>query len=304
MTGHRSARRLALAAAAIVLLGVSAAFGAVFASHWRAAGVAECGATVLMFHSVVPDSMRPARYWMRESEFVRQLDELRQTGARTRPLEEFLQAINEGDDAGCRFDAREVVLTFDLDGPSWHHELAVPHLESHGFHAVFFVPTGFVGRGGSVTEEAIAAMAGGIDFGSHSEYHEDLRTLQPDSLVASLSRSREFLREITGQEIQAIAAPGGRYDDSVIEAVRSAGFSALFNSDPCRVSRRTSAYSICRIEIRGDGGMTAAGALLSNRRVAAQATSWSVKRSLEAVAGSGFYTRLNRFRQSLQGPGS
>lgn len=280
---RRLAVRLAILVAVVALLTPAV----IFLRLWLAAPSAQCRAVPLMFHRIVPADAPAERYAMREPEFARQMEQLKAAGARTRPVLELVHAMEQAESSGaCPFLPQEVVLTFDLDGASRDLETAVPTLRRLGLDAILFAPSGFVDHGRSVTSAELKAMAdSGMTVGSHTQFHYDMRYEDPDSMVASLMRSRETLRAMTGQPILIASAPGGRYDDQVVRNLPRAGLEGFFNSDPCYIGPGSSRYRLCRVEIRGDGGMTAVQALHSPAMVARQATGWQVKRLVEAIVG-------------------
>ena len=295
-------RRGVLGVVAIaVILGLG--YAVVVLRHGLAFRSDACRITPLMYHAVMPDSEVAARYWMHESEFARQMDDLRAAGAVTPSLDSVVAWLDRGGE-GCPFPAKSVILTFDLDGDSRHLHRALPYLQRNGFQAVFFVPLMALDHPPGVsTAELQGIAAAGMTIGSHSEHHFDMRQEHPDSMVASLRRTRDRLGAITGQPILSVSAPGGRYNDRVIQGVRDAGFTSFFTSDPCYVRPRDTAAKLCRIEIRGDLGMTALEAVSRPWAVARQAADWGIKRRIESVVGGRVWMLLNFLRRRVEGPG-
>ena len=285
------------AGAACALLGV---YLLLAAYAWLNTPEAGCRVVVLMFHGVGPEG-KAGRYLMAEGEFGRQMGQLKQAGAVTRPLEQVIEALHRSAAAGaCPFEPHEVIITFDMDGPSEQVRWALPHLLRNGFTAAFFVPSGFLDRPAAVSRAEVRTLANaGMTIGSHTQYHYDMRTERPDSMIASLLRSRDTLRVLTGQPITALSAPGGRYNGGVIAGVRKAGFEAFFTSDPCYLGPRSSPYRLCRVAIRGDRGMTALDAATRPNWVALQAAGWWVKRGVEAVVGRAAWSQLHRLEVAV-----
>ncbi len=272
-------------------------YGLLFGSQWWRLAHEDCRVTPLMFHGVRKELASPERYTILESEFAREMDQLKAAGATTPPIKDVLAALGPGARSGCPFPPRSVIITFDMDGKSFHVRRALPHLMQNGFTALFFVPTMAIGQLGGVEESDLQILAGaGMTIGSHSEHHYDMRAEQPDSMIESLRRTRVTLHGISGQPIDLMSAPGGRYNGSVIAGVATAGFGAFFTSDPCYVSLADSPRRLCRIEIRGDGGMTALEAVTKPRLVAIEAANWWTKRAVEAVVGWRIWWFLHRMR--------
>lgn len=265
-----------------------------------------CRIAVLMYHEIVPDHGQATRYAMRVSNFASQLAALRRAGVTTITLAELASFVADDDAEECPFSGPRAMITFDLHGQSLHRALAVPTILEHDFDALFFVTTGPVGTGRHAndipwTDDLKAIAQAGMEIGSHTETHPDMRREQRDSLVASLGRTRQFLHRLTGEIPVSVAAPGGRYNDHTIDAVRRSGFSVFFTSDPCYVTRGSSPLHVCRIEIRGDNGMTALDAVTSPSKVARQATHWRLKRWLEASIGPNGFALLGHVRAKLEG---
>ncbi len=289
------------AMAVLTLLGL--AYSGAVLSRWRDFRQTGCRVTPLMYHAVLPDARQPARYWIRESDFARQMDSLRAVGAVTPPLDSVVAWLNRPDDQ-CQFPTHAVIITFDLDGVSRHAELALPHLLRNGFQAIFFVPLMSLDHLPSVSSEEVIQLAqAGMTIGSHTEHHYDMRYEYPDSMIASLKRTRDRLGALSGQSILTVSAPGGRYNERVVEDVAKAGFTTFFTSDPCYIVQGMKPGTLCRIEIRGDEGMTAPDALLHPWGVAVQATDWAIKRKVEAIVGGRFWFLFHTIRKQFDGPG-
>lgn len=299
----RLLKRLAIGAGLLVLiLGLS--WFAAIVVRWWGFRQASCRIAPLMFHAVMPNKKGSARYWMTEAQFARQMDALHAAGVATPPLDSVVQWLEGGARDACPFPARSAVITFDLDGESHHLAKALPHLQRNGLRAVFYIPLMALDHGSGVTTDEVRGLAqAGMAIASHSEWHQDLRQEQPDSMIASLQRTQARLGEISGQAITSLSAPGGRYDARVVADVRRAGFSSFFTSDPCYITTTDTPARLCRIEIRGDGGMTALEAVESPWRVAVQATGWGIKRGVERLVGTRIWFLLNFLRRSAEGPG-
>jgi len=295
-------KRLLLTVLSVLLLGV-VGFGGTALHFWLRFRSEGCRVTPLMYHAIVSERRPNARYWMHEEEFARQMAELRTAGAVTPPLDSVVAWL-EHPRSACPFPPNSVLITFDLDGVSRHLELALPHLTENGFRALFFVPLLALDHPPGVSSGALRqSAAAGMIIGSHSEHHYDMRLEQPDSMVASLVRTRRYLGGITGRPVATVSAPGGRYNASVVTGVERAGFTSFFTSDPCYIIPDSRPETLCRIEIRGDGGMTALDAVRRPWGVAVQAADWAIKRKVESLIGPRFWNLLHFLRSEVGGPG-
>jgi peptidoglycan/xylan/chitin deacetylase (PgdA/CDA1 family) len=132
---------------------------------------------------------------------------------------------------------RTASLTFD-DG--WRNWLttALPVLERLDVRGTFFVCPGLFGamhpdvsgEAGALLDEseARALYEAGMELGSHSLSHPDLRRLSDDELAVELRGSKEAVEAITGEPCRLFAYPYGLYDERVLKAVAAAGYELAF----------------------------------------------------------------------------
>lgn len=135
---------------------------------------------------------------------------------------------------------RTALLTFDdgwLDGLT----VAAPLLIRLGVGATFFVCPGLwggrderMGEAGRVltAAEARELAAAGMDLGSHSMTHPDLRTLDETALRRELVDSKTAVEDISGRSCRALAYPFGLHDERVRRAAAGAGFAVAFSFEP------------------------------------------------------------------------
>ena len=111
-------------------------------------------------------------------------------------------------------EARYVVLTFD-DGYQDFYTEAFPILKRYGFTATVFLPTGFIAeetllfkgkkclRWGEVCELA----SSGVQFGSHTVNHSELRNLTWDKVEYEVRKSKEVLEDRVGLAMDSFSYP-------------------------------------------------------------------------------------------------
>ena len=68
-------------------------------------------------------------------------------------------------------------------------------------------------------------------IGSHSYYHNDLQKIPINSVKDDIRRSKEYLENITGKEISALAFPYGSYTRQVADEARNAGYSQVLTTE-------------------------------------------------------------------------
>ena len=70
-----------------------------------------------------------------------------------------------------------------------------------------------------------------VTIGAHSCYHNDLAKIPPADAVPELTRSKKFLENITGHEVNSFAFPYGSYTPDVVAAAKAAGYTRLLAMD-------------------------------------------------------------------------
>jgi peptidoglycan/xylan/chitin deacetylase (PgdA/CDA1 family) len=109
---------------------------------------------------------------------------------------------------------RPVVITFD-DGFRDFYTNAFPVLSSHGFSATMFLPTAHVGetrRSFNESEcmtwsEVRELQKAGIQFGSHTVTHPQLKNLDADDLKYEVRNSKATIEERLGLPVESFAYP-------------------------------------------------------------------------------------------------
>jgi peptidoglycan/xylan/chitin deacetylase (PgdA/CDA1 family) len=192
--------------------------------------------TILCYHSVQPGWTSPLN--TEPAAFARQAAWL----ARYRTVIPLAEAMRRLDGSG-RLPRGLAALTFD-DGFAALHEHALPVLLRHGLPAtVFLVAETLTATGRPVdwvdtpppyplttltVEQVLEMRDAGVEFQSHSWSHRDLTTLDPESCVADLRRSRELLEDLLHRPVRYLAYPRGCNDVYVRRAAAAAGFERSF----------------------------------------------------------------------------
>src|SRR5688500_7529622 len=127
-------------------------------------------ASFLMYHelerprrALCDDSPGYLRYVVREEDFLRQLDHLRERGIAGLDVSTALMRPSPG-----------VAITFD-DGCETDLLIAAPALRERDFGATFYITTGFLGRRGYLDSQQLRTLAeSGFEIGSHGVTHRFL----------------------------------------------------------------------------------------------------------------------------------
>jgi peptidoglycan/xylan/chitin deacetylase (PgdA/CDA1 family) len=141
--------------------------------------------------------------------FRRQMRCLHQEGYRSIGLNELIKGFEIGLDL-----TKTVVITFD-DGYQDFLTEAMPILKQYGFMATVFLATGRIQQTSMRLEgvdyltwsEVRELHQEGIEFGSHTVTHPDLRCLGPEQIEYELGYSKEVIEQQLGTSINSFAYP-------------------------------------------------------------------------------------------------
>jgi len=149
--------------------------------------------------------------------------------------------------------ARGVVLTFD-DGHASNATLAVDILVRRGLKAVFFATSDFIGARphfcswGQLRDMAQAGML----IGSHGRTHRFFDDMSDTEASAEFKVSRERLEQGTGQKVDQISFPGGRYKRAQLQLGKAEGYTLFYTSQVGvhREAALVSGAEVSRIAVR------------------------------------------------------
>lgn len=146
---------------------------------------------------------------------------------------------------------KPIVLTFD-DGYQDNYTNAFKILKENGQKGVFFLISSTEG-GGYLTQSEIREMAGnGMEIESHTISHPDLSQLGDEALAKELGESRNTIEEGTGQKVEFLCYPSGRFSKDVIDAAKTAGYRAAVTTKSS--SSNGSLYELPRIRMNPEDG--------------------------------------------------
>ena len=189
--------------------------------------------------------------------FQRQILRLIETGWHAVSLAELAAAMRDG----AALPPKPFAITFD-DAYEDFYDYALGVIVEHRLPATLFVVAKLVGKTNVWDRERgepsralmdwprLREVAdAGIEIGSHSLSHPDLRSLSDSRLQAECRASRERLEDGLGRPVRYFAYPRGLFDPRVRDAVRAAGYDAacavllrardLFRSDDFALMRVT-----------------------------------------------------------------
>ncbi len=143
-----------------------------------------------------------------------------------------------------------ISFTFD-DGFTNTYE-ALPILEAAGIRSTQAIITEALGWDGYVTAAQVRDMAArGHEIASHSRTHAHLTTLSASRLASEVAGSKSDLATL-GISTDIFVYPYGEYDQTVIDAVRSAGYTGARSVDEGYDDATTDPYAIRDQHITSD----------------------------------------------------
>ena len=155
---------------------------------------------------------------------------------------------------GAPLPAKPLILSFD-DGHKDHFANAFPLLQEYGFIGTFFPITGFAdeGRPEYLSWDDIRAMgAAGMEIGTHSYSHPDLRGQTVDFLVWQSLGPKQAVEERTGKPVTAFCYPLGYYDEQVMAVIRSAHYWTGITTRQGVRHTSDGMLELARVRVRGD----------------------------------------------------
>jgi peptidoglycan/xylan/chitin deacetylase (PgdA/CDA1 family) len=222
------------------------------------------GLPVLLYHKMsasAEDSLT-----IRPQTFERQLLYLREKGYQTISMRQLLAFL----ETGSPLPKKPVMITFD-DGYVNNGELAYPLLKKHGCRAVFFIPSGGIGKTSFWDANAEPLMSGAqlksldpavVEFGFHSADHRNYKDLAPDQIDADVRKNISVLKGLGVPFVPAFAYPyGGRPNDRAIYECMVESFSRAGIKLAFRIGNRVNRlplknpFEVKRISIRGTDSM-------------------------------------------------
>lgn len=179
---------------------------------------------ILMYHSIANDIESHVHPYFQTitspKTFEKHLASLKQWGFDVLTLSEAVQLLRSENlpttslkvTRAINSRKRRVVITFD-DGFRDFYTDAFPILEKYGYKSTVFLTTDFIennfvtGRECLRVSEIQELAAKGIEFGSHTVSHPQLRNLSYEEVVHEVGHSKTIIENITGAEMTLFSYP-------------------------------------------------------------------------------------------------
>ncbi len=184
------------------------------------------------------------------AQFESHLAYLRQAGYETISMKQLAFALSGRAD----LPLKPIVITFD-DGYRDNYKNAYPLLRKYGYTGTFFIfnyPIDTNNVDYLTWEMVIEMHKAGMEFGSHSYSHPNMRGKDVDFLVYEILGSKEAIEKRTGESVRFFAYPSGRYDNLTIRVLKSANFWGAVTTQWGAEHSYTDRFEILRVRVSGD----------------------------------------------------
>jgi peptidoglycan/xylan/chitin deacetylase (PgdA/CDA1 family) len=201
-----------------------------------------------MYHVIgtPPAGQGPPELWVSRERFAAEMALLARRGYEAVTLETVFDAwAGRGG-----LPRRPVVLSFD-DGYLSDGTFVARTLRARGWPGVLNLETHNLGPDGLPRHLATRMAREGWEIDSHTVDHPDLTTVDPARLRAELVDSRDRIRRELGSAPQFFCYPAGRYDATVIAAVKAAGYRGATTELPGAARSTDDPYELPRIRVNG-----------------------------------------------------
>jgi peptidoglycan/xylan/chitin deacetylase (PgdA/CDA1 family) len=201
---------------------------------------------VLTYHRVAPlSAVGQLDLKVDPANFAAELAALHDAGYHTIHQWQLFDALYRGGS----LPSKPVIVSVD-DGYIDDMRTILPELQRWHMVATFFVITGRMTEPGFLSADQIRQLdRAGMDVGDHTAHHLDLRQLTGSQLASETGGSRRVLEGVLGHPVYYFAYPFGKYDQSVVAAVRTAGFTLAYTTEGGTTASTTAPLTVPRIHV-------------------------------------------------------
>jgi peptidoglycan/xylan/chitin deacetylase (PgdA/CDA1 family) len=204
---------------------------------------------ILMYHSISNSDDSSQHPYYRTTTTPKMFDQqirlLHQKGYRAVSVTEASRLMQTAHHAG-----NLVGITFD-DGYQDFHTNAFPILNRYGYSATVFLPTAYIGQASRQFKGAQCLRwnqvrelrKAGIEFGSHTVTHPQLRSVTTEQMRTEVGRSKDEIQQQLGEPVETFAYPYAfpETDRTFVDILRSALQENEYRSGVTTIIGRTEA---------------------------------------------------------------
>jgi peptidoglycan/xylan/chitin deacetylase (PgdA/CDA1 family) len=200
---------------------------------------------ILMYHSI---RVSHNRLCVSPADLSKELDYLKYHGYTTITMNQVWTDLHDR----RSLPKKPVAITFD-DGYRDNYTEAFPLLRERYMVATIFIITKKLNTPGGITVDELREMNKyGIEIGSHTQHHLNLRTLNQTELIAEIAQSRTILENIFHCPVVSFCYPSGKHSPAAVAEVKQAGYLGAVTVQPAKASSMDNIYLLPRVRV--DGG--------------------------------------------------
>jgi peptidoglycan/xylan/chitin deacetylase (PgdA/CDA1 family) len=205
-----------------------------------------------MYHVInppPPGAKFPGLY-VPAGEFAAQMQGLKAAGWHAVTLDQLEAYWTRGVALG---PGKPIVLTFD-NGYQSQYTNAMPVLKRLGWVGDEMIQLDFINltsQGGLSDSQVRGLLAAGWELDTQGLTHYDLISASQTKLHDEVSNARQQLHQRYGVAVNWFAYPSGHYNDTVIGALKNAGFLGSMTVVPGWASRSEDPYRLPRLRVSG-----------------------------------------------------
>jgi peptidoglycan/xylan/chitin deacetylase (PgdA/CDA1 family) len=206
---------------------------------------------ILMYHVIntPPPGTPEPELWVPKETFAAQMSWLAGHGYHAVTLQQVWDAWHHGG----LLPSRPIVVSLD-DGYTSHYTNAFPILRSHGWRGTLNLQVNQT-RLDLKPDMVRALIRAGWEIDAHTFTHPDLTTVDAAQLRHEVADSRTVLRRTYRVPVNFFCYPAGRVDDTVVAAVRAAGYLGATTTEPGLAAPSDDPYRLPRIRVNGSDGV-------------------------------------------------
>ena len=201
---------------------------------------------VLCYHDIRDlrpgESQRLKEYIVGESNFIDQMQSLKDSGYQTISLDDYYDYLT----VGKELPAKPIIVSFD-DTDLEQYTVGARELEKHGFRGTYFIMTISIGRPRYMSSEQIRDLADkGHSIATHTWDHHMVTKYTEEDWDKQITSSKEKIEKITGKPVTFFAYPFGIWDSTVFDPLKKRGIKGAFQlsakrntQEPLYTLRRT-----------------------------------------------------------------
>jgi len=206
---------------------------------------------ILMYHSVgriPPESSNLAKeLTVDPHSFEEQMKHLKETGYQTISMKDLFKALY----FNYPLPPKPVILTFD-DGYDNAFYYVLPILNKYHFKGTFFLITNLVDQPGRLSWLQIQRMSkAGMEFGSHTQSHADLKNLPEEQINKELRESKLIIERRLGERVYFFCYPAGSYKPEIFPLLKNQGYLLALTTNSGTIENSDHPYELPRIRISG-----------------------------------------------------